>query len=336
MLNNTYTGAPNPSTPAAATTTPPYPPVSDVTPNPGAVQPNGDVGAPAVGQQGQTPTWGNYLAANPGATNPNTPAAPTATPVNYGTGATGANAAMLAWLNANASGTNYAGIAPQVDAFNSQYGLGSGSGLAWYGGKNIVAASGGGYYAQAPGGGAWGYNVGDSGGGPAGGQPLGTGGTLLNPYGSGLNTPPPSDSSNNLFNLLMGRAQQSLVVDPNDPVIKAQTDAYAASQQGTERNYLSQLAEKGTMGGPGLNTDAANRSAEETMGQNVGQFQAGLMQTELTARRTDIENALQGASGLLTSEQTLQLQQELGEITTAQGAYTTDQNNQYLNSPLSS
>ncbi len=97
-------------------------------------------------------------------------------PTNYGSGASGANAQMLAMLNQQMPSSG--NIQALVNQVNNKYGLPNGSSEAFYPDKNIVAASGGGYYAQAPGGGAWGYNVGDSGGGGnSGGGYQGGGGT---------------------------------------------------------------------------------------------------------------------------------------------------------------
>lgn len=117
--------------------------------------------------------------------------------------------------------------------------------------------------------------------------------------------------SDDLFHLLMGRAKQSETVDPNDPVIKAQTDAYSANNQRAQRSYLTDAAEKG---GPNANLEGVSRSMAEQGAQATGGLQASLMNNELTARRQEIQNALQESGSLLTADQQLQLQRELGLI----------------------
>lgn len=140
-----------------------------------------------------------------------------------------------------------------------------------------------------------------------------------------------SGQANDLFNLLMGRAQQSLNINPNDPIIRNQIDNYAAQQERGRRNYLQQVAEQA---GPGANTSAEARASAEQVGQGTSAFSAQIGQNELNARRQEIQNALSGASGLLTTQQQLALQEELAQLQLQQNAYQFDTNQQYLNSPL--
>lgn len=325
-------------------------------------------GMPAVAPGYIAPTPIDYQPTNPTtyqapnavpiAPQTTTPTAPAA-PINYGTGASGANNAMLAWLNQNATGGNFGGIDPQISAFNQQYGLGTGSGLSWYPGKNIVAASGGGYFAVGPDG-TWGYNVGDSQGGAnppgaPGGGAIGAAATL--PYGAGApfaaasnpNTPgqgnvfdpsnPLSGEISALEQQLMGTATGSisdasnpnLTINPNDPIIMAQVNAYRDQLQQADNTYLSGLAESA---GPNSNITAETRAGQEQVGQGTAAYQAQLMGTELAARRAEVQSALSGASGLLTNEQQMQLQQELQQLTLAQQAYQNGQTNLYNNNAL--
>jgi hypothetical protein len=113
----------------------------------------------------------------------------------------------------------------------------------------------------------------------------------------------------------MKRATQDLNIDPNSPIIKNQTDAYAAQQERTSRNYLSSVAEKQ---GANANIGAERRGAAEQVGQSTSAFEAQLMGQELAARRQEIQSALSGAMGLLTAEQQMQLQQELAKLTLQQ------------------
>lgn len=150
-----------------------------------------------------------------------------------------------------------------------------------------------------------------------------------------------SQYADELYKLLMGIATGSRAesananyqIDPNDPIIKRQVDAYDAAQQRAARNQLSALAEKR---GTNANLDAETRMASEQGGQATGAYQASLMANELGARRQEVAQALEGARGLLTAEQAMQLQEELQHLTLAQQAYQFDTQQQYLNSPLGS
>lgn len=136
---------------------------------------------------------------------------------------------------------------------------------------------------------------------------------------------------NPLFQLLMGRATQGLNVNPNDPIIKGQTDAFRAEQQRGERGYEQQLAERA---GANANIGAERRLGAEKVGQNTSAFESQLMGQELSARRQEIQNALSGAAGLLTADQQMMLQEELSQLDLAQRAYEFDINDQFRNSPL--
>lgn len=142
-----------------------------------------------------------------------------------------------------------------------------------------------------------------------------------------------SAEGNKLFEMLMGRAQQGVDLDPNDPVISRQVDAYNATQQHTQRDYEKALAErKGATG----NMTAERRLGAERVGQATSGFEATLMQRERDARRQEIQQALSGSMGLLTQSQQLQLQEELAQLSLSQNAYQFDSNDQFRNSPLGS
>jgi hypothetical protein len=147
-------------------------------------------------------------------------------------------------------------------------------------------------------------------------------------FGGGLS----SGDANALYAKLMGRADQSLALDPStDPIIRPQVDAFDASRQRQDKNTLSSLAEQA---GPNSNLEAAKRSAGEASGQATSSYQAGLAQNEVTARRQEIAQALQLGAGLLTQEQQMALQEELHNLDLQQNAYQFDINDQYRNSPL--
>lgn len=117
-----------------------------------------------------------------------------------------------------------------------------------------------------------------------------------------------------LWSTLMDRAKQSLVVDRNNPVIRAQADAYSANEERGRRNYISDTAERQ---GPLANIQGERRMAAERSAQRSGAFEAQLMGQELSARRAEIAQALAGAQGMLSADQTRQLQQQLGLIDAA-------------------
>jgi hypothetical protein len=148
--------------------------------------------------------------------------------------------------------------------------------------------------------------AGSGGGGGGGGSYSGGGGT-----GSGGYLNDRGGKSNALYDLLMKRATQSTQVDPNDPIIKGQTDAYDAQGQQARRNFLAASAEKE---GPYGNAASESRRSAEELGKSTGAFQAQAMQHELDARRREIEGALSGAQGLLTDEQRISLQEELSKM----------------------
>ncbi len=117
------------------------------------------------------------------------------------------------------------------------------------------------------------------------------------------------ERSDDLFKLWSDRASQSLALDRNDPVIRAQADAFSANQDRSARNYISDMAERS---GPYSNLEGTRRMAAEHAGQASGQYEAGLMGQELAARRKEISDALNGMSGQLSAEQTRTLQERLG------------------------
>ncbi len=133
------------------------------------------------------------------------------------------------------------------------------------------------------------------------------------------------------FDTLMGRLDAVPNVDPNDPTIKAETDAFSANRTRSNRDYLSAAAEKG---GTGANTDAIARSLAESGGQATGAFQAGLMDQERQARRGQIQNILSLGSSYLTGEQSLALQKELHDMDLSQRAYEFDTNSAFNTSPF--
>jgi len=110
-----------------------------------------------------------------------------------------------------------------------------------------------------------------------------------------------------LYDLLMSRATASENPDAKNPIIANQVNAYSAQQQRAARDYIDDLAESR---GPISNLQGEKRLMAEKVGQNVGGFQAQLMQRELDAQRQKIQMALSGAMGFLTEQQRMALQRE--------------------------
>jgi hypothetical protein len=180
---------------------------------------------------------------------------------------------------------------------------------------------------------AWG-DGGPGGGGGAGGA--GGGGGAVDLTGA-INAADMSKSAyagqaQSFLDNLLARSNESLKVNPQDPIVKAQTDAYAASGERQLRNYMSAQAEKG---GPGANLEAVNRSANENLAQADASFTGQVLQQELTSRRLEVYQALSLYGSTLDSQQKMALQEELAKLDAAisqaqlqQGAYQFDANRQ--------
>lgn len=135
------------------------------------------------------------------------------------------------------------------------------------------------------------------------------------PAAAGANPVTPAGTVNqSLYDQLVARAQQSLNIDPHDPIIANQVNAYDARQQQAARRGLAATAERQ---GPMGNLSQENRLANEQIGQSTSTFQAQLMQNELQARRSEISQALTQQQAYLTDEQKMKLQQQLAELDNA-------------------
>lgn len=140
--------------------------------------------------------------------------------------------------------------------------------------------------------------------------PAGNMNTAITQYGDPNNVARRTE----LYDLLMGRAGQGLNIDRTNPIIRSQADAYSANEERARRNYISDTAERL---GPQANIRGEQRMAAERMGQRTGAFEAELMGRELTARRQEISEALSLLGGLLSDDQRLALQRELGLLDNA-------------------
>lgn len=122
-------------------------------------------------------------------------------------------------------------------------------------------------------------------------------------------TPGANDQTNqradDLYSLLKGRATQALTVDPNDPTIRTQTDAYSADQTRAMRDYLADTAEGAS---PNANLRGEQRMAAEKAGQNTATFRGTLMNQQLQAKRDEIASALQQMGSTLSQDKQLEMQ----------------------------
>lgn len=111
-----------------------------------------------------------------------------------------------------------------------------------------------------------------------------------------------------LYGELNARATQGLDINPNDPIIRNQVDAFRAEQTRGGRDFLSDVAEQS---GPLANLRGEQRMAAERTGQNTAGFQSELMGRELGARRDEIAQALAQQGAMLSGDQQRALQQQL-------------------------
>lgn len=114
------------------------------------------------------------------------------------------------------------------------------------------------------------------------------------------------------YDMLMGRANQSLNIDwRKDPVIRAQSDAFAANQERSRRQSVNKASEAA---GPYGNIDTERRLAAETSAQNTSGFEGALMQHELDARRQEQQAALEGIGGVLSEDQSDKRARDLANL----------------------
>lgn len=119
---------------------------------------------------------------------------------------------------------------------------------------------------------------------------------------------------NGLYGTLMDRAGQSLAVDANDPTVKNQVDAASVSGQRALLRNEQAVAERA---GPYATGTVSNnaRMGAEALGQNLQGVTAGAIGNEISARRTEIAQALSGAFGILSQQDQDRLRQEDQSLT---------------------
>ena len=130
--------------------------------------------------------------------------------------------------------------------------------------------------------------------------------------GAMFNNAPTSGLHDQLIQELLGRAQQTLAIDPaTNQVIRAQADPYAARQTRSARDFVADLAERA---GPTANLTGQSRLAGERAAQSSGLFESQLIGNEITARRGEIQNALTSLQGIMSTDQEAALRRELGQL----------------------
>ncbi len=229
------------------------------------------------------------------------------------------NDAFTSFVNSNPAYKT--GGQAAIDAFAQQYPQFAGV-VAWSPNRSIYEVQGG-YLTNLPGGtGGWSMTAtSPESGAPA---PAAAPAVAADQALSITKTPNPADDAlrAQLVAQLQTRANQTLNVDPTtDPAITAPTQAYGAAQQQERAKYLKELAEQA---GPNGNITDQTVSSGEQVGQATGQYSAGLVANEIAARRQEIQDALASEQGLLTADQTSQLEEELAKINAAGQKYGID------------
>lgn len=148
--------------------------------------------------------------------------------------------------------------------------------------------------------------------------PVDTGGTNTGNYTSTSTFSKTGDPGvNQLLAILLGRANQSLSIDPNtDSIIGPQLTAARAQGDRVARNQYNDAVEAGSPYSSGAANTMATQLAEKNA-QGVNSLQTQLVSNELASRRAEVQNALSEMGGLLTSQDQLALQKELGILDAA-------------------
>lgn len=136
---------------------------------------------------------------------------------------------------------------------------------------------------------------------------------------------PPDPRMNGLFDELSKRATQSLAVSPDDPTIKATTDAASVAGQRSLLRNEQAFAERGGPYATGATENNARMGAE-ALGQNMAGLTATLMTNELQSRRAEIASALSGQFGILSQADQDRFKAEDQALSIRQQDLTREQN----------
>lgn len=128
-----------------------------------------------------------------------------------------------------------------------------------------------------------------------------------------------------LYDQLLARSQQSLTVDANDPAIKAQVDAARLTGERSLLTSREALAERAGPYATGVLSNNA-RTGAESLANNLSTLTGNLINNEVTARRTEIAQALSGMYGVLSLEEQSRLREEDQKLQARQLDQTQQQN----------
>ncbi len=123
--------------------------------------------------------------------------------------------------------------------------------------------------------------------------------------------PAQSGQSDQLYSLLMERAQQGTAVSRDNPNVRNQVDPVVAQQERANRNTLDDIAEKA---GPLANLTGERRMMGERTGQFAGALESEVIGREIAAKRDEIAQALSLWGSRLSDEQRMALQRELAYL----------------------
>lgn len=122
---------------------------------------------------------------------------------------------------------------------------------------------------------------------------------------------PAAAPQNELYALLMQRAQQGTAVGRDNPNVRNQVDPVVAQQERANRNYLDDTAERA---GPLANLQGERRLMAERSGQYAGALESEVIGREIEAKRQEIMQALSLWGQQLSADQRLALQRELAYL----------------------
>lgn len=145
----------------------------------------------------------------------------------------------------------------------------------------------------------------------------------------GNNTDPARAQLLQRLNAMMD--QYSQPVSPDDPTIKASTDAYTGQVNRGVNDFKNTAAERAYAEGvPTGAFDSQIGNAEQAGGRAVGGFQAQLMNDELAARRANLQGALGASGGLLSAQDSADIQNKIANMDAALKASGLDLTNKSL------
>lgn len=123
------------------------------------------------------------------------------------------------------------------------------------------------------------------------------------------------DRSGILSRLMSLADQYAKPVSPDDPNIKASTDAYAGQVGRSVNRFRKTAAERAYAEGvPTGAFDAQIGNAEMAGGRAQGDFESGLMRDEMVSRRNALMSTLQSAGSLLSAQDSADIQSKIANM----------------------